>query len=705
MGIFKHFDKESLNDEEARNEKVTQALNNLFTEDELDSICFSLNIEWSQLEGNIQEERTKSLVKKCKNLNIIQNLIDAIVDRRSNSGIISSGKDYALMDSDMLDVAKWLTSNFSVSDTQELCSYFGLNWANIRGETQRVKIIELIKDFYRRDSIEQLRGYILEKRPFLRSKSGRTTEQTKGYTKPVERDLVAYGNRHLGVNKILSAINSLRPDIDLSDFGVVHNGGSSEPAFQNKGEKIKLIEGLPTELRHNDTIKLITILIDRVNLAELKMISQFAGINYEDVEGVDLSGKARDLVAYGNRHLGVNKILSAINSLRPDIDLSDFGVVHNGGSSEPAFQNKGEKIKLIEGLPTELRHNDTIKLITILIDRVNLAELKMISQFAGINYEDVEGVDLSGKARELVAYGNRHLGVNKILSAINSLRPDIDLSDFGVVHNGGSSEPAFQNKGEKIKLIEGLPTELRHNDTIKLITILIDRVNLAELKMISQFAGINYEDVEGVDLSGKARELVAYGNRHLGVNKILSAINSLRPDIDLSDFGVVHNGGSSEPAFQDKGEESIYRTLTKKINTDSQARALFQILGIRYDDVTGSNLPMKFLELVRLFERRSDKSIDEIRNAILKLESDNNDNLSLDEVFSENDYIAYLESKLNTDADLIKLCETLNHNYYHLSGVNLKDRIRSLVLHFKSRGQLADNHPLNIKRVLSVYFN
>jgi hypothetical protein len=157
MEYITNRDRLTNNENKSVNEKVSNALNNLFDEDELCSICFSLNIEFRQLKGNTKQDKIKSLITLCQSKKIFQNLIDSIVERNNDSNLNSSGERDVLLLPEMMSIFRWLNDNFSESERKDICSNYVLNLANIRGNTQKIKIIEIIRWFHDRNLITNLK--------------------------------------------------------------------------------------------------------------------------------------------------------------------------------------------------------------------------------------------------------------------------------------------------------------------------------------------------------------------------------------------------------------------------------------------------------------------------------------------------------------------------------------------------------------------
>lgn len=65
----------------------------------------------------------------------------------------------------------------------------------------------------------------------------------------------------------------------------------------------------------------------------------------------------------------------------------------------------------------------------ILAERFDLGELRTLCFDLGIDYDDLPGEGKANKARELVAYLNRHDRIPELLRAGEQLRPDISWSD------------------------------------------------------------------------------------------------------------------------------------------------------------------------------------------------------------------------------------------------------------------------------------
>ena len=71
-------------------------------------------------------------------------------------------------------------------------------------------------------------------------------------------------------------------------------------------------------------------------------------------------------------------------------------------------------------------------------------------------------------------------------------------------------------------------------DRLKLLSLLKQHFSLDELNTLCFAVEVNYDELSGVGVSGKARELIGYCERHLCLPKLVTAGKTLRPELDWS---------------------------------------------------------------------------------------------------------------------------------------------------------------------------
>ena len=78
-------------------------------------------------------------------------------------------------------------------------------------------------------------------------------------------------------------------------------------------------------------------------------------------------------------------------------------------------------------------------------------------------------------------------------------------------------------------------------------TILAGRFDLEELKTLCFRLGINFDNLRGEGLKGKARELVAYFQRRQKMGLLVQAVQQYRPDIIIKPADQSSGDGASTP--------------------------------------------------------------------------------------------------------------------------------------------------------------
>lgn len=78
-----------------------------------------------------------------------------------------------------------------------------------------------------------------------------------------------------------------------------------------------------------------------------------------------------------------------------------------------------------------LTHDQQRDLVKLIAQHFNMAEMNNLAFEYGVDLSNFGVAGPNANARELVLYATRHVEVAKLLTAINSLRPDLDLKPFG----------------------------------------------------------------------------------------------------------------------------------------------------------------------------------------------------------------------------------------------------------------------------------
>lgn len=81
---------------------------------------------------------------------------------------------------------------------------------------------------------------------------------------------------------------------------------------------------------------------------------------------------------------------------------------------------------------------------TILANHFDLEELKTLCFRLGINFDNLWGEGIEGKARELVAYFQRRRQIPRLVHAIQQYRPDI------IIKTGNQSSGADASIPDKV---------------------------------------------------------------------------------------------------------------------------------------------------------------------------------------------------------------------------------------------------------------
>ncbi|MCB9444258.1 MAG: hypothetical protein H6669_08490 [Ardenticatenaceae bacterium] len=82
---------------------------------------------------------------------------------------------------------------------------------------------------------------------------------------------------------------------------------------------------------------------------------------------------------------------------------------------------------------------------------------------------------------------------------------------------------------------------------VQIQTILASRLDLEELKTLCFRLGINFDNLRGEGLEGKARELVAYFLRRQQMPRLMQTIQQYRPDIIIKFANQPGSEDTSRP--------------------------------------------------------------------------------------------------------------------------------------------------------------
>lgn len=153
---------------------IANAINFLFDDNELRSLCFYLSIEYEDLTGNHKEEKIVALVNTCISKNIVRELVINIKNQRPTADIETAGlyADLELPEtftqSEHSFSENFLRNFFDVFNTNELRSMvfaFGIDWDGLPGEAKSDKAISFLSVVVRKNRVEELLSYLNQQRP------------------------------------------------------------------------------------------------------------------------------------------------------------------------------------------------------------------------------------------------------------------------------------------------------------------------------------------------------------------------------------------------------------------------------------------------------------------------------------------------------------------------------------------------------------
>jgi hypothetical protein len=117
-------------------------------------------------------------------------------------------------------------------------------------------------------------------------------------------------------------------------------------------------------------------------------------------------------------------------------------------------------------------------------------------------------------------------------------------------------------------------------ERVRLLDILRQYFNESELKDLCFSLAVDYEALPGASVWDKARELVTYAERHLGVVELVDHIVKLRPNAFWRDRLRTLTIESTQ-ATQEIPAMAIYATQTGRLNSIGQAELARAVINIQ----------------------------------------------------------------------------------------------------------------------------
>jgi hypothetical protein len=138
--------------------------------------------------------------------------------------------------------------------------------------------------------------------------------------------------------------------------------------------------------------------------------------------------------------------------------------------------------------------------------------------------------ELSGMATTINTGGGAYAGGNVTTSGDFVGRDKITIiGDGNVIGNHNQvavNKPATTSQTPVTT--PGLP------DRVRLLSLLTRHFSLDELNTLCFAVGVNYDELPGAGLTGKARELIGYCERHTCMPTLIASGKTLRPELDWS---------------------------------------------------------------------------------------------------------------------------------------------------------------------------
>lgn len=338
----------------------------------------------------------------------------------------------------------------------------------------------------------------------------------------------------------------------------------------------------PTIPKKPETI-LRELLTKKLELSELQTIALKIGTDIEDLIGDGISGKARELIEYARRRGKSNQLVQAIHELRPDIDLSDFGIQPESTST------------------VESKQPVVVQLAELLNNKILPHELRLIAVYAGTTLDTIAGQSHSEKATGLVLYFQRRKDLSTLLTAIKKIRPDIDLSSF----------VGITGKQEQVEVEKPSATEEKFD--IRLREMMAEKVLPADFDAILSDAGITPATFHPtLPYPDRISELIKYMVMRRALPRLLSILATVRPDIDLNQ--LTNESGSY--ARRSETLLDFVQVLHQNVTSIEQMKKICTYLKVGYDNLPGEILTDKIIGLARYMHSRENRSLAEIHDAL-----------------------------------------------------------------------------------------
>ncbi|MAT95698.1 MAG: hypothetical protein CL608_00910 [Anaerolineaceae bacterium] len=354
-----------------------EALADGFTLADLRDLCFELRVDFENLTGEGRRGQMVSLVRQMQQQDQLQALAMAMLDARPNTNFAyrqQATVDETAVPAELLDrqtLLRVMNDQFNLEEIRVLCFALEVNYDELRGETKKSKVIDLIELLERRQALPRLVTAVLRQRPNLGGQF--QTSQEEPAADPVEifrilvdqfsfddlrdlifemgvneedlggtshqakaREFVLWIQRNGRLPELVQAIQRTRgilaPSEEQSQSNIDIDVGEDTVTFGDVDLPIQEDYGTSPappsrkDVRQEGTAQAINqALLDYFNHDELKTVSFEMRIDYDNLAGEGKEEKVRALVEQVQQQNRLSELTQHIQNERPNADLGGFG--------------------------------------------------------------------------------------------------------------------------------------------------------------------------------------------------------------------------------------------------------------------------------------------------------------------------------------------------------------------------------------------
>jgi hypothetical protein len=301
-------------------------------------------------------------------------------------------------------------------------------------------------------------------------------------------------------------------------------------------------------------------IVERYNLEELRTLCFYLGVDYGALDAETKSGAARELIL----HLGavgqLDRLLEQLERDRPGLLTRDgiraddpdtleglYAALPRAGESAAAPPVAETVSAGEEGAPEAPPETGALAALhRFLVERYNLEELRTLCFDLAVDYDELRGETLSGKARELIRYVGAERRLDELLAYLDRDRPGL-LAGSGL-------DPG--DRSTLAGLYAALPdAAASRGDGTPLEEFIVRHYNLDELRTLCFILNVDYDSLPGEIKSEKAAALVGFLERRGQLDALLAQLQQERP-IPFATSGLaVGEAGAAEDALRSGAQD------------------------------------------------------------------------------------------------------------------------------------------------------